>query len=663
MNLNKFAKVNKYLPDIKFHNWKDIFFGDLETITEKTKYFQENNATRPHFGYLLNAKTEVGFLFRDFNELFYNFERNYKNRNLIIYFHNLYFDGMFLLDFLARNKKYLIVNKINFKTKQNQVSIFRKDNKLYRIKVYYAPHKNIIEFRCSYQLLNMSISSLGQIINLPKLETNYDVEFCDDINNYPKEFIEYCKQDVRILCKGFKEFYNLFLKDFNTDMIEAFTSSQMAYNSLMQHILGTHNWNNDTEESFNAMNDFIKLNSDIWDLGHNFYYGGFTQFINLPEGSHKVICNKGIKIDINSSYPYAMTLPLPYGKMYNMKEQQPAPNEEHIKFYEIKIKYCKSKYDNINTMRNWNHAGTIEYDSPEEFFKSDHPDEYVNQLYNCKAYYMEHELAIMEKYNNMKFDIINTYWFKAKRYAKDWIMKLYEIKSNPNTPKPLKQLAKLLMNSSYGKFGQHPLNTEYYICKDKDEYNELLKDPDITDDNGISWHYYKPFSDDLPGYYVLKRRQIDHHPTKLLRHIWVAATITSYARINLLYTLLQVGVENFIYCDTDSLILANYDNRLLRFLDDSTLGRWKDESKEHGGIKEVQVVGKKWYRCIYNDNTEDYKTSGVSDSVSKAFTNEQLDNIFSNKLTYLPNAVHKMGRVEGGWILKVSDYIIGKRGH
>ena len=662
MKWSKFAKVNKYLPDIKFHNWKDIYFGDLETVTEKTKYYQDHNATRPHFGYLLNAETKKGFLFRDFKELFRTFERDLKKRNLIIYFHNLYFDGMFLLDFLAKNKKYQIVNKINFKAKTNQVSIFRKDNKLYRIKVYYAPHKNIIEFRCSYQLLNMSIASLGQIIGIPKLETDYDVEFQDDINKYPPEFIAYCKQDVRILCKGFKQFYYLFLKEFNTDMIEAFTSSQMAYNSLMQHILSLHNWNQDTEDAFNSMNEFIKLDSNTWELGHNFYYGGFTQFLNLPEGSHKVICKKGIKIDINSSYPYAMTMPLPYGRMYNLKDEQPTPNEEHIKFYEIKINYAKSKYPNINVMRNWNHAGMIEYETSEEFFSSDHPDEYVSDLYNVKAYYMEHELALMEQFYYMKFEIINTYWFKAKRYAKEWINKLYEIKSNPNTPKPLKQLSKLLMNSSYGKFGQHPLNTEYYICKDEQEFKEL-KGEDITDDNGISWHYYEPFSNDLPGYFVLKRRQIDHHPTKLLRHIWVAATITSYARINLLWTLLKVGVENFVYCDTDSLILANYDHRLTRFLDASKLGRWKDESKEHGGIKEVQIIGKKWYRCIYNDNTEDYKTSGVSDSVSEQFSKNELDDIFSNKKTMLENAVYKMTRVEGGLTMQVSNYMMKPRRH
>ena len=199
----------------------------------------------------------------------------------------------------------------------------------------------------------MPLKAIGGIIGLEKMGVDsYHLEYEKDINNYPQEFKDYCIRDVQVLKKGFKHFYDLFKKRYCIDLFTGCTISQLSYENLLHHFLIKHDLNYDNELCEEAMDELIHIDKASYDIGKNFYRGGFTQYVNLGEGQYKIDCRKnGVKIDINSSYPYAMTKLLPYGQIHNLKDD-PLPKTPHLKYYEIKIHKSRSIFKQINTMYN-----------------------------------------------------------------------------------------------------------------------------------------------------------------------------------------------------------------------------------------------------------------------------------------------------------------------
>lgn len=133
--------------------------------------------------------------------------------------------------------------------------------------------------------------------------------------------------------------------------------------------------------------------------------------------------------------------------------------------------------------------------------------------------------------------------------------------------------AKLLMNSSYGKFGQNAAN--YKDCAIFDNLNDLLRD----------------------GYTLsaqLGDRFIGERPAKVMpysyNNVAIAASITSAARAELMRGL--AASKRPIYCDTDSIICEH----LARPLHDSKLGAWKTEA----AADTLYIAGKKLYAAYAN---------------------------------------------------------------
>lgn len=134
--------------------------------------------------------------------------------------------------------------------------------------------------------------------------------------------------------------------------------------------------------------------------------------------------------------------------------------------------------------------------------------------------------------------------------------------------------AKLLMNSSYGKFGQNPLN--YSDC-------ELFDTIEECDAKGFT------FSATM-GDKIIGARQADLKSYSF-NNVAIAASITSAARAELMRGL--ASAERPIYCDTDSIICEH----LHMPLHDTKLGAWKTEAE----ADTLYIAGKKLYAAYAND--------------------------------------------------------------
>lgn len=190
-----------------------IYCSDFETATINTKYYKENNDTKV----LLAASVDWDgntSLFSSIDEWF-NFHVKIKKTHTI-YFHNLSWDGDFILKYLVNHTKFRYDNGEK-QMRDNSFKVFRQGSRIYYIRLYVRYQENnvrykfFIDIKCSYRLLNCSIEALGKSLGILKHQSGedasfYDIEPEDDYHNYPPRFLEYIKNDVLIALESLKNF-------------------------------------------------------------------------------------------------------------------------------------------------------------------------------------------------------------------------------------------------------------------------------------------------------------------------------------------------------------------------------------------------------------------------------------------------------------------------
>lgn len=177
-------------------------------------------------------------------------------------------------------------------------------------------------------------------------------------------------------------------------------------------------------------------------------------------------------------------------------------------------------------------------------------------------------------------------FFDTAIIFKDYVERLYEIRiKNPDNPISL--LAKFLLNSLYGKFGQKPERESIVSVTDFDDLYSM-----ITDGAKV-----RTIDDDTGVYSVINEVSCE------FEHLGIAGMITSAARARLYDGLFDAGLERLCYCDTDSIhMLGNLDPIHVS----NHIGKYKLEF--HG---EGVYAGKKLY-ALRDGETEKIRCKGVS---------------------------------------------------
>ena len=121
-------------------------------------------------------------------------------------------------------------------------------------------------------------------------------------------------------------------------------------------------------------------------------------------------------------------------------------------------------------------------------------------------------------------------YFRTAPILREFVVKLYELKKYAE--EPTRTIAKYLLNSFYGKFGQAPVKRVYVT-----EHDAPPK----------SWPIMRP--DGIPSGFAYHERT--SNAAYLLPHI--SAAVTSKARLHLLSRL----NSNIYYCDTDSVFTTD----------------------------------------------------------------------------------------------------------
>lgn len=506
-----------------------------------------------------------------------------------VYFHNLKFDGHFIIDWLLRNG-YRHVNSGNrtqhsgtFKTLMSSMG------KLFSITVKWF-NGSSTEFRDSLKKLPMSLSRVAKSFDLEESKGEMDYHTDRPIGHIPTEDeLEYLRTDVVILCKAMGQV----LRNGMTRLTVA-SDSLAEYKKLITSKLFAR--------LFPILSD--AMDSEI----RRAYRGGFTYAD--PRFSKRQTCG-GIVLDVNSLYPAVMKDSLlPWG--------EPQYQEGRV---ELTEKYPLAIFSVTFTAQiKPNHIPCIQVKGTSLFTET----EYLERI--------EEPTTLMV--SNVDWDLFNEHYdIEVIEWGGGWrfhgavgmfdayIEKWSRIKEHSTGG--IREIAKLHLNSLYGKFGTNPDITGKY--------------PVLGDDNAV--HYIRGTNESRSPVYTA-----------------MAVFVTAYAR-GLTIRAAQANYDVFAYADTDSLHLLT-DTIPDLDIHPSRMGAWKHEynfehafyvrPKAYMEYHSTDCPCKEHKNPEFNGYTN--RVAGLPERISEQLTFEDIQNgrVFKGKLQ--PKSV------PGGVVLVEVDY-------
>lgn len=435
--------------------------------------------------------------------------------NCYFYFHNLAFDGTFILDYLL-NQGFKPIEYIEQYQDKTFKSCIDDEGKYYYLDIIrWSKTQNKFEHFMIYDSYKLIPIRAEKIANDFGLETkkgkiDYDKARAKDYVATAEE-IEYIKNDVKIIGQAIKFFID-------NDLLKGFTIGQCA-------------WNVFTETVPNWRGYFPQLTREQDNFCRKAYKGGY---VYLKEEYKEKVIHNGLIYDINSNYSSQMkNKPHPYGiPIYYKGEYK--PNEVYPLYIQrvvVDMVPKEGMLPTIQVKKNW--------------LYSDH--EYItNTLEPLELTLTSVDLDLMKKhYHILSIEYIDGYMFlSSTKIFRKYIERFEKLKIENNDKPAIRQIAKLFLNNLYGQLVKRPIRQQ--------------KRPKL--DNGV-------LSFEKGETYMI---ETTYSPD--------GAFTTSYGREQQI-TSAQANYERFIYGDTDSLHLIGLEPPTNLEIDDVKFGARKLEAK------------------------------------------------------------------------------------
>ena len=524
--------------------------------------------------------------------------------NYNILFHRLEFDGQFIIAWLFKNG-YVHTNEQNQRKAKTFNTLINNKGVYYQIEVIFERYNksiNKVTFQNSYNLIPLSVKKIAKAFKMPieKLEIDYNEERKPGhvMTELEKAYIS---NDVEIVARAVKFFYDNGLKKM--------TIGSCALEEYKKTI---------TKRKFNLYYPPPTYDRDI----RQSYRGGYTYL--EPEFAGKMLGN-GIVLDINSTHPYSMyACELPYGTPLHFKGKY--KNDE---LYPLYIQMIRCQFE---LKKGYIPTVQIRYGSDfnaSEYLTSSNNLDVVLCLTNV-------DLAIFfEHYDVFNIEYFGGWKFKSATglfhdYVEKWSNVKIEAKKEENWG--LYEIAKLMLNALYGKFGTLPQ------VKSKIPY---------LDENGVV-DYIDGATEVIDGVYLA-----------------TASFITSYSRERIIRAIQKVKNDynagkskiRFVYADTDSLHCLSEDFAIPEGfeIDETEMGKFKVEAI----FRKAKFLRQKCYiEEMKVPHEEEFKMKiTVAGMPEECYSNVTFDNFkigasYKGKLTPV--------RVPGGVVLGDIDFTIKK---
>jgi hypothetical protein len=500
------------------------------------------------------------------NSVLYLMKRKYNGYKVML--HNFSkFDGVFLLKILSKLSDDLVptINNNNY------------INFTFKFAKYY------LHFRDSYLLLPLSLEKLAKgfdverkgifpilFVNNKDVDLNYigsvlpfesfvgitkdefleyKKRFNDKDWNLRMEVTKYCSQDVISLYQVINKFNNIVFDEFRIDVLKYPTLPSLAFAIFRCKFLGNYK----IPKIIGNMYNEIKLaytggNVDVYKpYGENIYH-----------------------YDINSLYPYVM-------KNFQMPVGEPIYFEGDI------LKYKEKAFGFFFFDADIKAPINLNIPLLQTRLKINNTTKTITPVGEWKDFYFSEELYKSEEFN-YKFKINSGYLFEKEFIFKEYVDYFYNMKvlSDKNSPHYI--IAKLFLNSLYGRLGMDPIKEKHLIVNSSE-----------------SFHYYDKFcvtnvinldNKELISYLDLNSQYEDFYIGSNVS-VPISAAVTAYARI---YMHKFKKMNNIIiyYTDTDSIAI---NKELDKSLVGKDLGQFKLEYISNKAI----FLAPKVYYCLTNE--------------------------------------------------------------
>ena len=444
------------------------------------------------------------------------------------YFHNLKFDGEFIIHYLLTHGFTYVKDRKKRKDK-TFTCLISDMGMFYTIEVFFKVGNKRVKnakFIDSLKIIPFGVDAIAKSFGLPisKLKIDYNA-YREVGHELTKEERDYIKNDVKIVALALNVL-------FNEGLTRITTASNALYNFKKTH----------KESKFKNMFPLLSLEVDK-DL-RSAYRGGFTYLNPIYK---EVDTSSGVVLDVNSLYPSVMRYELmPVGEPVFFEGKY--VEDPMFPLYVQRIT-CSFELKE-------NKIPTIQIKKSPSFMDNEYLTSSNNEIVSLTLSNIDLDL-FLENYNVYELKYRSGYKFRGMHgifdeYIDHWTE--VKIKATKEGNKGMRTLAKLMLNSLYGKFAsaKKGISRTPYIEDDVILYS--LGDEELRD--GV----YLP----------------------------IGIFITSYARSKTIrtsnaikeYSIKKYGKDLYCYSDTDSIHTLLPIEELTKFcdIDPVRLGAWKHES-------------------------------------------------------------------------------------
>jgi hypothetical protein len=435
-----------------------------------------------------------------------------EKRRLMVFVHNLSYEFQFMCKWVKWHK------------------VFSIDLR----KPIYAITENFIEFRCSYLLSGYSLANLSnQLLKYKVNKMVGDLDYSlmrNSKTELSEKEIAYCVNDVRVVMAYIQE------KIENERGLTNLPITKTGYvrQCCKKNCLYLPNSHKRNMNYFRRIHDLTISNMNEFNLLQRAFCGGFThanaRYVDdiIPEvGSY----------DFTSSYPYVMVsekFPMSRGVKVELKSKDDflLYMNDYLCVFDVTFTnlICKEVNENpLSVSKCWEKSNVVENNG-----------RVVTADYVCTTI-TNIDYNTFEMFYSWDSITISNFYVYTKQYLPTELVKsildLYENKTvlKGVEGKEIEYLkSKEMINAVYGMSVTNPLRDEYIF--DGEQWGTVESNPVELFDMLVKYNESK---------------------NRFLYYIW-GIFVTAYARRNL-FTGIYAVQDDYIYSDTDSIKLKNYE--------------------------------------------------------------------------------------------------------
>ena len=421
--------------------------------------------------------------------------------NYTLYFHNLRFDAEFILSYLGTHGYSFIEDKKD-RADFTYTTLIADTGEIYSLEIYFKVTKNKVnkvKILDSMKVFpNFSVAKIAESFGLPISKLKLDYHRFRPVGYELQQYeIDYIRNDVEIVARALKQMFD-----------NGLTKMTLASDALTYY--------KGTVKNFRALFPLLDEESD--NIARASYKGGFTY---VSDKYKETELGEGMTLDVNSLYPSILRYDLlPYSWPVSFEgKYEPDDNYPlYVQTLTCKFELKPGKIPSIQI------KGTP-YFVANEYLTSSNDDIVTLTLtsVDLQLFFDQYNVEVLGWGGGLKFKAAKGLF---NNYVDFWMNQKVNAAKEGNLGQ--KQIAKLMLNSLYGKFGLSSI-------ADK-------KVPVVSETGHVDYRM-------VCG----EKRDTVYCP--------VATFVTSYGRNKTIRTsqairdwgLLHKGFDPYVYSDTDSI--------------------------------------------------------------------------------------------------------------